>query len=226
MSDLLNMESSYLKFLPSIFRGAEEDTAIFFERFLKIFEKFLTGIDDSKYLPKEVDYKSFAETLDSVSLIFHPDTSPEEFLDWFSSWVGLVLKEDWSIQKKREIIARIIPIYRMRGTKRGIEEYLNIYVGKGVSVNDNFAPFQIGVNSQVGISTTLGFPHFFVVEVILSETERSLVDIERKKRVIESIIEREKPIHTDYKVIWKNVQSMQVEIHSTVEVDTLLWSYE
>lgn len=225
MSELTNIKKSYMDFLPSIFRGADKETAVFVERFLKIFKKVLTGINDGvKVDDKELT--GISETIDTIHKFFYPDTKYPEFIDWLSSWVGLVLKEDWSIQKKRDVIARIIPIYRMRGTKRGLEEYLNIYVGKGVNINDNFGLFQVGVNSQVGISTAIDLTNYFVVEVTLSDTEQGLEDIERKKKAIKAIIDKEKPVHTDYKMIWKNVQSMQIEIHSKVGIDTFIWSYE
>lgn len=218
------MKKSYMDFLPSIFRGADKETAIFVEGFLKIFEKVLTGIDNGKKVDKELT--GISESIDTIHKFFYPDDKYPEFIDWLSSWVGLVLKEDWSIQKKKDVISRIIPIYRMRGTKRGLEEYLNIYVGKGVSINDNFGFFQVGVNSQVGISTAIDLTNYFVVEVTLSEAVSSLEEIKRKKKAIEELINREKPVHTDYKMIWKNVQSMQIEIHSKVGIDTFIWSYE
>lgn len=226
MNDFENMKNNYSKFLPAIFRGADGEGTVFFERFLKIFEKVLSGINDGV----KVDNKEIAgisEIIDTSNHFFHPSTAPIDFIDWLSSWVGLVLKEDWSIEKKREVIAKIIPIYRMRGTKRGIEELLNIYIGKGVNINDNFTPFQVGINSQVGINTIidLDFINYFVVEVTLSETEGSL-EIKRKKRAIEELIDKEKPVHTNYKIIWKNVPSMQIGIRSKVGVNTFIWSYE
>lgn len=228
MSELTNMKKSYMDFLPSIFRSADKETAIFVERFLKIFEKILTGINDNVNVD-EKQIQGISETIDKVSIFFHPDAVPKEFegfIDWLASWAGLVLKEDWSEEKKREVIRKVIPIYRMRGTKRGLEEYLNIYVGKGVSINDNFGLFQVGINSQVGINTAIDLINYFVVEVTLSETVSSLEEIKRKKKAIEELIDREKPVHTDYKIIWKNVQSIQIEIHSRVGIDTLLWNYQ
>lgn len=220
MSELTNIKKSYMDFLPSIFRSADKETAIFVERFLKIFEKVLTGINDGvKVDDKELT--GISETIDTIHKFFYPDTKYPEFIDWLSSWVGLVLKEDWSIQKKRDVIARIIPIYRMRGTKRGLEEYLNIYIDGEIKINDNFSQFQVGINSIVGESTVIGLPYFFLVEAKLAIADPQAM--QRKINTIKTIIEREKPVHTDYEIQLKDVPSMQVEIHSTVGIDTLIW---
>ena len=220
-------ESSYLKFLPSLFRGTvDERPPGFIGNFLKVFEKILTGINDKAEVDGEhgkVQIAGIAETIDSIAQYFHPDSAPAEFVDWLASWVGLALKEDWTEKKRREVIAKIVPIYRMRGTRRGLEEYLRIYVDGDVTINDDPTPFQIGVNSKIGVNTVIGGlpPHFFVVDIILAQVEPK--SMQRKLKTVETIIEMEKPAHTRYRIRIK-VPSMRVDHNSTVEIDTLLWS--
>jgi|GEM_PF-2100711 len=189
----------YMQFLPSVFHEREkDDTRPFIERYLKIFERIISGIEDGELKGK----KGIAQTLDIIPDIFHPrfsflfdetekkslpplktnekiifknyfrddvdvDEFLNEFLRWLASWMALVLKEDWDLEKKREVIARIIPIYRMRGTKRGLEEYLKIYVGKHITIIDEVEPFKIGITSHVGKKGRIGGlpPYFFIVEV-------------------------------------------------------------
>lgn len=43
-----------------------------------------------------------------------------DFLLWLGNWVGLVLDNSWSIDKKRDVMAQIMALYRMRGTLDGI----------------------------------------------------------------------------------------------------------
>jgi phage tail-like protein len=190
---------TYMQFLPSVFHEeVKDEKRPFIERYLKIFERILSGIEDGELKGK----KGIAEMLDIISDIFHPrfsflfdetekrflpplkkneknifknyfradvdvDDFLNEFLRWLASWMALVLKEDWELEKKREVIARIIPIYRMRGTKRGLEEYLNIYVGKHISIIDEVEPFRVGVTSCIGKKARIGGlpPYFFIVEV-------------------------------------------------------------
>lgn len=189
----------YMQYLPSVFQqAAEEGDDPIINRYLRIFEKMLSGIDDGEIEGK----KGILETLDIISDIFHPgfsflfdttgdtflsplssdektafskyfrqdvdaDEFMDEFLRWIAGWTALVLKEDWELETKREVIARILPIYRMRGTKTGLEEYLKIYVGKRVTIVDEADPFQIGIASQVGKNSRIGGfpPYFFIVNV-------------------------------------------------------------
>jgi len=92
VDDLSTTKSNYLKFLPSIFRGADEETAVLFERFLKIFEKVLTGIDDEVEIEiegKKTKVSGISEIIDSIPKYFYPDDAPIEFVDWLSECVGL-----------------------------------------------------------------------------------------------------------------------------------------
>lgn len=171
----------FLKLLPSIFsENFYGEESLFIKRYLAIFETIISGTRDTTIEGK----KGITEMLDIISEIFHPgfsfqknnfgqysnidvDEFQNEFLMWLASWMALVLKDDWELPKKREIIARIIPIYRMRGTKKGLEEYLKIYVGRRITVLDKAEQFQIGVTSHVGKKSRLGGlpPYFFIVEV-------------------------------------------------------------
>lgn len=191
-----NSESTYMKYLPSVFHGEEKEP--FIGRYLKIFEKIMSGIDDSEINGK----KGILEMLDVISDIFYPrfsflidaedktflpilsldsrknfyryfgtdvdaDEYLNDFLQWLASWMALFLKDDWELEKKREVITRILPLYRMRGTKKGLEEYLKIYVGKDINIIDEAPPFQIGVTSHVGKKSRIGgFPsYFFIIEI-------------------------------------------------------------
>ncbi|MBN2487711.1 MAG: hypothetical protein JXA98_01635 [Methanosarcinaceae archaeon] len=189
-------ESTYMNYLPSVFYGGEKEP--FIGRYLKIFEKIMSGIGDGEIDGK----KGILEMLDIISDVFYPrfsfmtdaedetflplltpesrdrfysyfgtdvdaDEYLDEFLRWLAGWMALVLKEDWEFEKKREVITRIFPLYRMRGTKKGLEEYLKIYVGKHITIIEEAEPFQIGVTSHVGKKGRLGGfpPYFFIVEV-------------------------------------------------------------
>ncbi len=225
MNNLSTIKSSYLKFLPSIYRGADEETAVLFERFLKIFEKVLTGIDDEVEIEiegKKTKVSGISEIIDSIPKYFYPDDAPIEFVDWLSECVGLVLKEDWPDEKKREVIRKIIPIYRIRGTKKGLEEYLKIYVTGGVSIKDNLAPLQIGTTSIVGVDTIIGGlpPYVFIVDIILAVPEPKA--IQSMQKTVKDIIDKEKPVYTYYRINI-TVPTMRIGYFSHVGIDTLLW---
>jgi phage tail-like protein len=248
MNSTTDIKKSYSDLLPVIVSETKSD---FIKRIIKVFEKILKGIDDGVTIDGKA-IKSISKTINTISQCFYPlpeqttagipatgegtpglpsgNGTPGEFLEWLSSWVGLVFKEDWKEDKKRKVLANIIPIYRMRGTKTGLEVFLNFYTDGGVTINDDLGLFQVGVSSTVGVSTAFDLVHYFIVEIKLSETEQGLEALERKKRVIKTIVDREKPVHVRYSLRWVNVQSLQLmeegDFQTQVGINTFLWSYE
>ncbi|MBI3284912.1 MAG: hypothetical protein HYZ65_08705 [Burkholderiales bacterium] len=43
-----------------------------------------------------------------------------DFLIWLGGWVGLLVDDAWSIDKKRTVMAEIMALYRMRGSVQGL----------------------------------------------------------------------------------------------------------
>lgn len=233
------MSSKLIKYLPAIYqRGAEDDKSLFIEDYLKIFEHILLNAEGEE----EGGKKGLGEIIDSLGGLFNPrfsfaccdDEADKEkafnsyvsaemgdFLEWLAGWSSLALKEDWPQEKKRKIIARIIPLYRMRGTKRGLEEYLKIYVGEGVSIMEEMSPFQVEETSYVEKESVLeGMPpYFFIVNISLPVPDPEIM--KKRKKAVEEIIDAEKPIHTRYKLNIE-VPTLQVGMRSRVEIDTLL----
>lgn len=186
--------------------------------------------------------KGIEEILDNIQIYFDPYETPLDFLPWLAErWMALTLKEEeeWDAnnsKKKRDLIARIIPLYQKRGTLAGLEEYIRIYVGEDVniSINEFLDPFRVDITSTVGMNTVVGEgrPYFFQVYMELQALDReqleerkiSIIDIiEQKKNSIIDIIELEKPAHTDYLLLIQ-VPTMQINEHSTIGVDTILGS--
>lgn len=211
--------SSYLEYLPAIFQEGEDGDA-FVGRFLKIFEKLLSGIDDAApdTLPTdatELGYDIFKlpiklssainpgieQTIDKIHEFFDPELTPVEFLRWLAGWVALILREDWRSLPKRRLIKRIVPLYKKRGTRNGLTEYLRIFVGPHVEVHIDEAleGIEIGNTSNVGIDTFIGglLPHFFIVTIRFSAIT-SLGFIEETIKETKAIIDLEKPAHTYY----------------------------
>ncbi len=203
--------TQYLKIFEKILSGIDDDALngrkgiaevldiipeLFHPRFSFIFDEtsFLHPIENNN---KELFRKYFNTDMDTQEFM---NIYIDEFLEWLASWVALVLKEDWDIERKRKVIAGIIPIFRMRGTKKGLEEYLWIYTGNDVNIIEEVEPFQVGIRSTVGENTILGGlpPYFFIVNVDLPASDN--ITINNKRKVIKKIIESEKPVHTNYSI--------------------------
>jgi phage tail-like protein len=186
-------KSSYLKYLPAIYYEDE-----LMGRFLMIFESMWNPLE------KQVD---------NISYYFDPKMTPTEFVPWLASWSDLSLDERWTELQQRRLLASAARLYRMRGTKRGLVEYLEIYTGRKAVVTEHRANnLRLGKDSKFGPSVALGQgnrPHSFTVYLTLppivfdehdDETTRKRKENDRK-RTIEPIIESEKPAHTTYTLV-------------------------
>ena len=70
------------------------------------------------------------------------ETWLNEFLRWLGGWVDLVVDEQWSIDKKRNVVAQILALYRLRGTAFGLNSLLNLLLDlplslEGVAFNNS-----------------------------------------------------------------------------------------
>lgn len=224
--------SSYLDHLPAVFReGEAAGEPGFLGRFLLAFEHLLTGMGD----PEE---PGLDEMLDRVPDYLDPDRTPTAFLDWLAGWVGLTLRGDLeavavgegeearAIRERRALaralVANAVPLYRLRGTRRGMEELIRLFTG-GLSptVTEMTASFQVGVSSTIGADTLLdgGAPHFFHVLLRLPHPDPRAR--RRIEELVRAVLDVEKPAHTRYHLDVLT-PAMQVGVHSQIGVDTLL----
>jgi phage tail-like protein len=158
-------------------------------RFLLAFEKILTGADDS---PGNQIIRSNNQNLPGLEAIirrihtyFSPDFTPPEFLPWLAGWVALSLRDDWNEESQRAFIREIVPLYKLRGTKRGLEAILQIYLRNA------------GFSEEVQIFDQFNdLPNYFQVELRLSQLNPD--EYWRKARIAKAIIDQEKPAHTFY----------------------------
>ena len=166
-------------------------------------------------------FAHFEQVLNDISHYFDPLLTDEDFLPWLAGWMSLVLRADWLADQKRSVLAQIIPLYRKRGTKAGLEEYLKIYVGEGVTIYDEHQPVQVGVTSTVGVDTVVGgLPaYFFRADVHFDSPDPA--ELTRKTESVRAVLDIEKPAHTYYSLTFSG-PTLQIDVHSTVGIDTLI----
>jgi phage tail-like protein len=75
-------------------------------------------------------------SLDCIDAYIDPWLCPDDFLDWLAGWVGLVLDEDWPVERQRAFIANAVQLYRWRGTVEGLRAELAIYTGGSVEISE------------------------------------------------------------------------------------------
>jgi phage tail-like protein len=175
--------SSYVEYLPAIFQESP-----FLGQFLLAFERILSEAapEDSQPALETIIERSHTYLKPVVSGADRQQ-APSEFLPWLASWVALTLREDLAEAQQRQFIRQIVPLYRLRGTKLGLQKILQIYLGENV-------PITIYDDSE-----DFGFvpsAHFFQVSISLND--RDLNELRRKQAIAIAIIEQEKPAHTFY----------------------------
>jgi phage tail-like protein len=180
----------YLRYLPRVYQEQDE----LMGRYLMLFESFWAPIEGQ---------------IDNIPFYFDPAFTPLKLLPWLATWVDLTLDDHWPEAKRRQLLKAAVSLYRKRGTRRGLQEYLEIYTGAQVRISEHSAHnFQLGPEARLGPGVALGMvnvPHTFTVTVYLppaegtagTPAERERYEADRR-RMIESIIDAEKPAHTSY----------------------------
>jgi phage tail-like protein len=230
-----NTVSSFLTLLPSIF---SDDPAHFLGRFLLAFEHVLTGlagldgagttqadaIGEAADTDSDLGIDGLEETIAGISTLFDARETPEEFLPWLAGWVALGLRADWTVAQKRDFLAKIVPLYRRRGTKENLADLLKIYTGlTPVITGAEDTECQIGVHSTIGKDMQLGGApaHRFHVSVTMPNPDPET--LQRQFQIASALIDLQKPAHTTYELeIVFN--TMQLGVRSTIGRDTLLGS--
>lgn len=182
----LTSRSSYLKYLPAIYSDND-----FMGRFLMIFEHVLGPVES---------------ILDNLSYYFDPGTIPQELLPWLASWVNLVLDDTWPLERRRALVKSAVELYQLRGTRRGVKEYILAYTGVEPNIEEDFAGLILGESAQLGRNTVLGGgggQYTFTVTLELEDPDS--VELGQ----LRTIIEEEKPAHTSYtlRIVPKNPQN-------------------
>jgi phage tail-like protein len=232
--------SVLLDYLPAIYKdpgwAGGPSAGRFLNDFLLAFEHVLIGRPHSTVEPGSsrpflsrdprapVRFQGLEEKVAQLAALFDAWRTPAEFLDWLAGWAALSFCPELSEQQKRQLIANIIPLYRIRGTKRYLERLIDIFLGGKSMVDDHAYPgMQIARYSTVSKDTYLGgsSPHYFRVRIAVSAEQRHQIDARR--RLARQVIDQAKPAHTYYDLEIVTPR-LQVKVHSRVGVDTFLVS--
>jgi phage tail-like protein len=180
-----------MAFLPEIYH--END---FLNRLLMLFESF---------------WKPVEAQIDQSDVYYDVRLTPEEFLPWMASWVGITWDESLPEERKRELLHSAVDLYRSRGTRKALIDYLTLYTQGQVEVIENRAKnFVLGKSAPLGKTIALGrqnLPHSFSVRVKIGREElfqrmgETQVNPEKLfQQRLEAIIEAQKPAHTTFEV--------------------------
>lgn len=150
----------------------------------RFLHRFLAGLEPS--------WRGVESFLEDPSVPFDTRRAPAEFLPWLAGWIGLSLNQNWPERKQRVLLREAVDLYQMRGTREGIERFLEIYTGVRPLVVEPFVGSTLGPETVVGENAVIGDvpEHCFTVTVFV----RSGEDVEES--LVRDIVDMEKPAHT------------------------------
>lgn len=220
-----------MAYLPAIYEELDPPDKPL-ERLLAAFEQILLGYEKIPAGTRKAvakgkrggpNIEGLGKKIEHLDELFDPEKTPEEFLPWLASWAALSIRSRLPQEKQRALIARIIPLYRIRGTRAYMEELLELCVGRTSVSEEEVPPLQLGAHCTVGEDTWVGGgpPHFF--QVTMAAPELGALAVQARRQIAYEVIELAKPAHTVYDFVVISPH-FQVGVRSTVGVDTVLGS--
>jgi len=118
------------QYLPAVFLQ-EAESADFFARFIEIFDRaHADALDPLERLPAYFDPLATPAA--------DRGASGGDFLDWLGGWIGLALDRNWTIERRRRLVAEAPALFRMRGTVKGLKRHVALYTGTEPQVVEHF----------------------------------------------------------------------------------------
>jgi phage tail-like protein len=130
-------------------------------------------------------------TLDNFESYLDPWLAPEDFVDWLGSWMGLLLDERLPLDRKRAFVAQAWELFRIRGTRRGLQRVVEVITGGNVEVSDTG-----GAASATAPGAAFpGSPNFAVLVRIRVDDPAGV-----SRGYVESLVSNAKPAHVTHRV--------------------------
>jgi phage tail-like protein len=76
-------------------------------------------------------------TLTDFDSYLDPHLAPDDFLGWLAGWVAIGVDDAWTVERRREVIARATELHRMRGTAAGLARHVEIHTDGVVEVTES-----------------------------------------------------------------------------------------
>jgi len=144
--------SSYLALLPNSFTHDHEDVNQTLSGYLDVFETLLTRT--TPLGEKQSEIVSFGQMINNAGLYSDPEMIPsgmfvDELGPWMSRCLGVLAQQDWTYYQLKQMVKQIVPIYRMRTTKSGMQALFGILTGYPAQVVEILGSFGLGYYRQV-----------------------------------------------------------------------------
>ena len=190
-------QADYMRFLPEVYSYDD-----FINRFLMMFESF---------------WKPINQQISQSENIYDPDLTPEAFLNWLASWVGMQIDETFPKDRIRLLIRNAIPFLHSRGTAESLKYFLELYSGGKVEIKERKAHNMVlGGIMGIGDGLALGNenkPNMVLVTMTVSDSELERTGFTKDKyiRKIKEFIRNIVPAHTVFTLNCKFEENMALQ---------------
>ena len=191
--------SRYLNHIPSLFHHRRDE---FLWRLLMVFESVWAPLD---------------EQIGNLKYYFDASMTPERMLPHLAGWMGFEFDDTWPEATRRKLLGPwqeaedyypclLYELYRRRGTKWALTQWLTLYMGKVPRIIERRAnDLKLGKNSKLGVGVALGSnntPQTFDVQVQLPDIDHANAKQNeyraREIRMIHRLIELNAPVNVRY----------------------------
>lgn len=168
---------SYLRYLPAVYQE-DEDSRDFLERFLSLFETFLSASE---------------RRIDTIARWFDADSVSGDFLRWLASWLAVAYDENWPEDRLRGLVREIPKLYSQRGTRDGMEELIRLFTGERPYIVEHYQLRCAEDEAVIQLLERLfgSDPYHFCVLL-----KPGQIRTESEYATVRRIVETEKPAHT------------------------------
>ncbi len=138
LADTEGGPSRYLAYLPGLYQSDP-----FLGRFLRIFEDVLGPIE---------------RTVANLPYYVDAAVAPADMLAWLGSWLAIAVDDRWPEERRRELIQSAASLYRWRGTRRGLSQFIKLYTGIEPEIeelNGTGEPFKFRVQLSLPATVTV-----------------------------------------------------------------------
>lgn len=174
---------TWLEYLPAVYQRADLQSG-FLDRYLGIFQTL---------------YEDLNLKVRNIASFFDTDCADSRFLQWLSEWLDISDSYIWSEDKLRLLLARSLELYLGRGTKKSIEDIVELYTGEKPYVVESFQldKFKGSVEYEKILLPLYGDSHLGFTVLVKEQYVKTV----REFNILLKIIEEMKPVQMELKLV-------------------------
>lgn len=176
-------KKSLITFLPDVYQEYKK-SASFLERYLEIFETMYSDINHK---------------IENISEYLDPDSTPKEFLEWLAEWISVEDTFLWNEEQLRYLLKNALRLYKIRGTRKYLEEMIKLYTGTEPYIVENHQLSRFKNDGDISENLEKLYGNSEYVFSVIINMGRKISD--REYQILTRIINTSKPAYMGCRLI-------------------------